>query len=46
MNYHILELPLDTAAVAIQKAINNTQETLVSIVADTVNKRWIIITKP
>lgn len=43
MNYQLLELPLDTTAIAIQTAINNTGLSVVSMVADTVNKRLIIV---
>ncbi len=46
MNYHVMELPLSIPALALQTAIKNTGETLVSIVADTVNQRFIIVTKP
>ena len=46
MNYHVLELPLDTPALALQTAIKNTGEAVVTIVADTVNNRFIIVTKP
>lgn len=45
MNYHVMELALDSTPLTIQQAINDTGETLVSIVADTINKRLIIVTK-
>jgi hypothetical protein len=43
MNYQILELPLDIGALALQQAINSQGETFVSIVADPINKRFIIV---
>jgi hypothetical protein len=45
MNYHVFDLPLNSDSATIQRAINDTGETLVSIVADTINKRLIIVTK-
>jgi hypothetical protein len=46
MIYHVFELPLNTPALVLQTAITNTGETLVSVVADTINNRFIIVTKP
>ena len=43
MKYQILELPLDTTALALQKAINAMEQTVVSVVTDTVNNRIIIV---
>ena len=43
MNYQILELPLNTTALAIQAAINNIGLTVVSVVADTINNRLIVV---
>lgn len=45
MNYEVLELPLNTTALALQTALNALGQSLVSIVADTVNKRFIIVFK-